>query len=89
MIKYQVCSSHNNPPKREREREREAQKSMANQTWIFIELNLLCSALCLLFAHCELCKQDLITEMRNITKLFLSHESSKRREMLKRVRWQT
>jgi hypothetical protein len=68
MKKYQVCSSHKNPPKREREREREreAQKSMANQTWIFIELNLLCFALCLLFALCEFLQKGLITEMRNI-----------------------
>jgi hypothetical protein len=44
---------------------------MANQTWIFIKLNLLCFALCLLFALCEFLQTGLITEMGNISNFAL------------------
>jgi hypothetical protein len=68
----------------EREREREREYGKSDMDFHQIEF-----ALCLLFALCEFCKTGLITEMGNISNLFLSQESSKRREMLKRVRWQT
>jgi hypothetical protein len=53
---------------------------MANQTWIFIKLNLLCFALCLLFAVCEFLQKGLITEMRNIQQICSCHKNPQKEE---------